>query len=137
MAFSEVTDDIEKQAPSLGEALSFTASADITAGQVVKLDGDQSVTPADTGGETAIGIATQTVATGDTLTVLGNSARVRYTAAGAVSAGDPLTVDATTNNGEVGTASTTGDSVIGYALESAGAQGDTFVGVVDRGGEIN
>jgi hypothetical protein len=137
MAFSEVTDDIEKQAPSLGEALSFVASADITAGQVVKLDGDQSVTPADTGGENAIGVATQTVASGDTLTVVGNSGRVRFTAAGAVSAGDPLTVDATTNNGEVGTASTTGDNIIGYALESAGSQGDTFIGVVDRGGEVN
>jgi len=137
MAFSEPTDDVEKMRPPKGEALSLNASNAVTGGQVVKVDGDQTCTPADTAGETAIGVATQTVASGDELTVIGNGARVLFTAAGAVSGGDKLTVDATTNNGEVNTANTTGDTIIGYALESAGAQGDTFVGVVDRGGEVN
>lgn len=136
MAFTEVNQDVEKMRPSEGEALSFTAGEEVIAGQVVKLTGDTSVAPADTAGEQAIGVVTQSVPSGDPCMVVGNSGRVLYTAAGSVSAGDPLTVDPTTNEGEVSTATTTGDKVIGYALESAGAQ-ETFRGVVDRGGEIN
>lgn len=137
MAFSEITNDIELQAPSKGEALGFNADNAVTAGQVVKMNSDQGVTPADTAGEAAIGVATQTVSSGDQVMVLGNSARVRLTAAGSISAGDPLTVDPTTNNGEVGTANTTGDNILGYALEATSAQGDTFLAVLDRGGEVN
>lgn len=137
MAFSEPNDDIEKQAPSLGEAHSFVADEAILAGQVVKLTSDNSVSVGDTAGEKAIGVAAQSVSSGDTLMVLGNSARVLFTAGESISVGDQLTVDPSTNSGEVQTANSTGDSIIGYALESASAQGDTFVGVVDRGGEVN
>jgi len=137
MAFTAPSEDIEKMRPPEGEAHSFTASAAITRGQVVKLDGDQSVTPANANGEATIGVAAQTVASGDELMVIGNGGRVLYTAAESVSAGDPLTPGTSTNNGEVQTANTTGDTVIGYALESASSQGTTFVGVVDRGGNIN
>jgi hypothetical protein len=137
MVFEAPQQDIEKMRPSEGEALSFTAGEDVTAGQVVKLTGDLSVAPADTGGEQAIGVATQTRASGEPIMVDGNSARVLFTAAGSISAGDALTVDATTEEGEVGTASTTGDRIIGYALESAGSEGETLRGVVDRGGEVN
>lgn len=137
MAFAEVTDDIELQAPPLGEAGNFEAGAAITAGQVVKVTADNEVQPADTAGETAFGVAAQTVEAGDMVMVIGGGGKVRYTAGSAVSAGDPLTADPSTNPGEVGTASATGDEIIGYALEAAGAQGDTFVGVVDRGGQIN
>ena len=137
MAFTEVSQDVEKMRPSEGEALSFTADADLTAGQVVKLTSDLSVQAVDTAGEEAIGVCTQTVPSGDPVMVVGNSGRVLMTAAGSVSAGDKLTPDPSTNNGEVNTATTTGDSIIGYALESAGSQGDTFRAVVDRGGEVN
>lgn len=138
MAFSEPNNDIEVMRPPEGAAYSFTASAAITAGQVVKLDGDLSVTPADSNGEVAIGVATQTVASGDQVYVAGNGARVRYTAGEAISANDPLTVNAGTNNGEVGTANSTGDHIVGYALDgTAASQGDTFEGIVDVGGEVN
>lgn len=138
MAFSEVTGTIEKQAPPPGAAYSFSASAAITAGQVVKLDGDQSVTPADTNGEAVIGVATQTVSSGDQVQVLGTGARVVFTASEGISAQDPLAVGTGTNNGEVQTANTSGDTIIGYALDgSAGSQGDTFVGVIDLGGDVN
>ena len=137
MVFEAPLQDIEKMRPSEGEALSFTTQEEVTAGQVVKLDGNLEVEPSDTGGETTIGVAVQSRASGEPIMVVGNSGRVLFTAAGSVSAGDPLTSDPSTNEGEVGTASSTGDSIIGYALESAGSQGDTFRGVVDRGGEIN
>lgn len=137
MAFEAPRDDIEIMRPPKGEANSFNADAAVVAGQVVKLTGDGSVSPADTAGELAKGVTTQTVAQGDDCTVIGNGARVRFTAAGAVSPGDPLTVDPTTNEGEVGVADTTDDYVVGYAHTGAGAQGDTFIGVVDPGGQIN
>jgi hypothetical protein len=137
MVFSAPNEDIEKMRPPEGEANSFNADAEVIAGQVVKMTGGGSVSPANTAGETAYGVSTQSVATGDDLTVLGSGARVLFTAAGAVSPGDPLTVDPTTNEGEVAPATTTGDYIVGYAHGSAGAQGDTFVGVVDRGGEVN
>ena len=137
MAFSAPSDDIERLGPDRGSAYGFTAGSAVTAGQVVKLDGDNSVAPADTAGETAIGVASQSVASGDQVQVTGSGARMLFTAGSAVSAGDPLTVDPSTNNGEVGTASTTGDSIVGYALEGASSQGDTFIGIVDLGGEIN
>jgi len=137
MAFEAPFNDIEIMRPSEGEAPSFNADAAITAGQVVKLTGDGSVSPADTAGEQAYGVALQSVASGDEVAVVGSSARVRFTAGSSVSAGDFLTVDPSTNNGEVGTAGTTGDYIIGVAHESAGSQGDTFVGVIDRGGQVN
>jgi hypothetical protein len=136
MAFTAPSQDIEKMRPSEGEALSFTAGEEVVAGQVVKLTGDLSVAPCDTAGESSIGVVTQSVPSGDTCMVVGNSGRVLFTAGSSVSAGDPLTVDPSTNEGEVGTANSTGDVIVGYALESAGAQ-ETLRGVVDRGGEVN
>jgi len=138
MAFSEVTETIELVGPDAGGALSGTASNAITAGQLVKLDGTDSFTPADTAGEAAIGVATQTVASGETVHVASIGSVVRFTAAGAVSAQDKLAADPTTNNGEVNTANTTGDFVVGVALDGgAGAQGDAFVGIVTLAGEVN
>jgi len=142
MAFTEPTNDIEVMRPPEGEAQGFNASSAVTAGQVVKLDGDNDCTPADTNGEVAYGVATQTVASGDLVQVNGSGARVRFTAGSNVDGsnitnGDPLTVDQGTNNGEVQVADSTGDHIIGYAQEGATSQGDVFIGVVDRGGEVN
>lgn len=137
MAYEAPFEDIEKMRPSEGEALSFTADVAVEAGQVVKLTGDLAVSPCDTDGEEAIGVATQSVAAGETVMVVGNSGRVMYTAGDAVGAGNALTSHgATGDEGTVAPATVTGDSIIGYALESAGA-GDVLVGVVDRGGEVN
>lgn len=138
MAYTEPSEDIEKMRPSEGEAHSLTAgTGGVQAGQVVKISGDTECVPSDTDGETAIGVSAQSVAAGDEAMVLGNSARVLFTAGAAVSAGDALTSHgATGEEGQVATADGTGDYIIGYALEGAGS-GDTLVGVVDRGGQVN
>jgi len=138
MAFTEVTNDIELMRPPEGTAHSFNADEDVIAGQVVKIGSDNGVEPSDTDGEQTIGVAAQTVSSGDTVMVLGAGARVRFTAGAAgVSAGDPLTSHgATGEEGEVDTASATGDWIIGKAHESAG-DGDTLVGTVVVGGQVN
>lgn len=137
MVYESPFEDIEKMRPSEGEALSFTAGAAVEAGQVVKVTGDTEVSPVDTDGEGGIGVAVQSAAAGDTVMVVGNSGRVLYTAGDTVSAGDPLTsYGGTGDEGTVAPAVTTGDSIVGYALEGAAADG-TLVGVVDRGGEVN
>ena len=138
MAFTEVLDDIELMRPPEGTAYSFEAGEDVIAGQVVKVGGDNSVQPSDTDGEQVIGVAAQTVSAGDTVMVLGHGARVRFTAGAAVSAGDYLTSHGGTGEeGEVTTGDETGDYLIGLAHEAAGSQGDTFVGTVVAGGQVN
>jgi hypothetical protein len=138
MAYSEPLDDIEKMRPPEGEVHSLTAATGgVTAGQVVKLSGDSVGTPSDTDGEETYAVAAQTVAGGELFTALGNGGKVLYTAGETIAAGDALTSHgATGEEGQVATAAS-GDRIIGYAQESAGSQGDTFVGVVDRGGEVN
>lgn len=137
MAFTEVTDDIELMRPPEGTALSFNADEDVLAGQVVKIGSDNGVEPSDTDGEAVIGVAAQGVSSGDQVMVLGPGARVRFTAGESITAGDRLASHgATGEEGQVATAAT-GDEVIGVALEGASAQGDTFAGVVETGGQVN
>jgi len=137
MVYSAPFDDVERQAPSPGEALGFTANGAIEAGQVVSLVGDQTVSASTTDGEVCIGVATQSVADGDEVMVVGNSGRVLVTGgASGISAGDELaSYGGTGDDGTVNTAAS-GDYIVGYALESGGA-GDTLVAVVDRGGQVN
>ena len=137
MVYSAPFDDVERQAPSPGEALGFTANGAIEAGQVVTLVGDQTVSASTTDGEVCIGVATQSVADGDEVMVVGNSGRVLVTGgASGISAGDELaSYGGTGDDGTVNTAAS-GDYIVGYALESGGA-GDTLVAVVDRGGQVN
>lgn len=139
MAFSEPTDDIELMRPPEGEAHSLNADEDVIRGQVVKVGSDNSCEPSDTDGEGTFGVAAQTVSSGDELMVLGNGARVQFTAgSGTISAGDPLTSHGGTGEeGQVDTASATGDSIIGYTYQASGSQGDLITGVIDRGGEVN
>ena|SRR6056297_1183516 len=137
MVYEPPFDDVERQAPSPGEALGFTANGAIEAGQVVSLVGDQTVSASTTDGEVCIGVATQSVADGDEVMVVGNSGRVLVTGgASGISAGDELaSYGGTGDDGTVNTAAS-GDYIVGYALESGGA-GDTLVAVVDRGGQVN
>jgi len=137
MAFTEVTNDIELMRPPEGTAYSFNADEDVIAGQAVKVGSDNGVEPSDTDGEQVIGVAAQTVSSGDTVMVLGAGARVRFTAGASVSAGDYLTSHgATGEEGEVTTADATGDYLVGLAHEGA-SDGDTFVGTVVVGGQVN
>jgi len=139
MAFSAPNDDIERMRPPEGTALSFTASAAITAGQVVYVSGDNTVAPSSTDGEAVVGIAAQTVASGEEVMVIGSGGRVLFTSgSGGVRAGDVLASHGATGDpGQVDTAGT-GDYIVGYTLEAdGGSQGTTCVGVVDISGQVN
>lgn len=136
MAFSEVTDDIELMRPPEGTAYAFNADEDILAGQVVKVGSDGGVEPSDTDGEQCIGVAAQGVSAGDQVMVVGEGGRVRFTAGAAVTAGTQVASHgATGEEGEVADAAT-GDFAIGIAHE-AGTDGNTFVGTVVLGGQVN
>jgi len=138
MAYSVPNEDIEKMRPPEGTALSLTAgTGGVEAGQVVTVSGNNEASPSDTDGEAVIGVSAQSVADGDEAMVLGSGARVLFTAGESISAGDNLASHgATGEEGQVATAAS-GDYVVGYALEGAGSQGDTFVGVIDTGGQVN
>lgn len=137
MAFTEVTNDIEKIGPDKGGARGFTAGEDVIAGQVVKLNSDDSVQPSDTDGEETYGVVTQTVSSGDEVQVAGPGTVVRFTAGEAVSTGVITSDGGTGEEGQVADADTTGDHVLGIAFQSAGGQGDTLLGIVLPGGQIN
>lgn len=138
MVFSEVTNDIEIMRPPEGTAYAFNADAAIKAGQVVKVTSDNGVSPSNTDGEQAIGVAAQSVSAGDQVMVLGEGARVRFTAGAAVTAGTQVTSHGGT--GDDGTvadaAAAAGDYAIGIAHEAA-SSGNTFIGTVVLGGQVN
>jgi len=137
MAYSEITEDIEKVDAARGGVLSMEAGEDVIAGQVVKAGGDNTVQPTDTDGENVIGVATQNVSAGDAVTVLSNSTVARVRAGASVSANDPVTAHgATGEEGEVATADATGDFILGVATESIG-NGNVGQIIVDLGGEVN
>jgi len=138
MAYTAPTEDIEKMRPPEGTALSLTAgTGGVEAGQVVTVSGNNEASPSDTDGEAVIGVSAQSVADGDEAMVLGSGARVLFTAGESITAGDNLASHgATGEEGQVATAAS-GDYIVGYALEGAGSQGDTFVGVIDTGGQVN
>lgn len=137
MAFSAPGDDILKVGDN---TTTYTAGEDVTAGQVVKVNGDSTVVPSDTDGEVAHGVAVQTVASGaGEVAVAQTGTEVLLTAgSGTVSAGNKLrSFGNTSDEGTVEVASTTGDFIVGYAREGAGSPGNTFVGLIDLGGEVN
>jgi hypothetical protein len=137
MAFSDPNEQIVVEGDNL---VPFTANEDVIAGQVVKIAGaDVGVQPTDTAGETVIGVATQTVSSGGTVTVALPGCEVKFTAGtSTISRGDPLASHGTNNNeGEVDTASDTGDEIVGYAYEGSSSAGDLVRGLVELGGQIN
>jgi len=136
MAFSEPEADIVEYGDAL---LPFNADEAVLRGQVVKVGGNIGVEPSDTDGEVTHGVAVQSVSSGDQVTVAMSGCEVDATAgSGSISAGDPLTSHGGTGEeGQVDTASATGDSIIGYALEGSSAQGDLVRMYIDAGGEVN
>lgn len=136
MAFTDPGTDIVEEGDDLA---TFVANEDVIRGQVVKVAGENlGVQPADTGGEQALGVAVQTKSSGEQVAVALPGTEVKFTAAGSgISRMNPLTVDPTTNEGEVNNASTTGDWVIGVAYEGAGAQGDLVHGRIELAGQVN
>lgn len=137
MVFQEPSQDIELlDQRTNAAAYSFNADEDVVAGQAVKVGSDNGVEPSDTDGEQCVGIATQTRSQGDQVQVAGPGTRVRFSAGGSVSAGSQVASHgATGEEGEVADAAT-GDYAIGQAFESA-TDGNTFVGMVVIGGQVN
>lgn len=103
-----------------GAILHFNAAEDVQQGQVVKADSDaasRGVEPADTAGESALGVALYTRSSGSEVAVAMAGTVVRAVSnTGSISSGDFVAVDPTTNEGELASA-TSGDNYVGYALQ--------------------
>lgn len=97
-----------------GQALVATASAAITAGQVVEVSGNDTVAPAGADSAKWLGVAAFNAVAGDRLTVHCGGTQAPI-AAGAVTAGDTVAVAA---DGKVATAAGT-EAAVGIALTTA------------------
>lgn len=97
-----------------GEAITYSVSADVAAGQVVELTGDRTVAPAAADSARVVGVAAFDAKVGDHVTVHAGGVQRPY-AAGDIAAGDQVAAAA---DGKV---STIGDAanVLGIALAGA------------------
>lgn len=139
MAFSAPSEDIVPEGDDLRGAI---AAEDVIRGQIVKITEagfPPRVEPSDADGEDVYGIVTQTVSSGETCTVATEGTEANFTAGtGTVSAGDYLTSHGGTGEeGQVDTASATGDSLVGVAYQASSSQGDLVKGLLTLGGEVN
>jgi len=108
-----------------GDAITRSASATITAGQVVLVSGSGTVAPATAGVATWLGVAGFDASSGDTVTIFCSGVQ-RITASGTVTAGDLVVTAA---SGQVATAAavttptaadvTTSRAIVGLALTTA------------------
>lgn len=106
----------------------FEANEDVTQGQVVKLDTDNSgrtVEPSDSDGEQAIGVALHDESSGSQVAVATEGAVVRgVSGTGSISSGDYLATHGSSGDeGEVDSAAS-GDAIVGYALEDDTGTGE-------------
>jgi predicted RecA/RadA family phage recombinase len=109
-----------------GQAITLTASAAVTGGQLVEITTDKSIQPAGAASAKVIGVALYDGNVGDLIAV--QSAGVqRLTASGAIAAGDSIQAAA---NGQVATVSST-NPVIGIAIAAA-ASGATALVKLNR-----
>lgn len=120
MTFVSYTDQVVEHAGE-NSVLSFEAAEDILQGQLLELDTDSSgrtVEPSDADGGAAIGFAEYTVSSGDMVSVAVAGSIVRaVSGTGSISSGDPVSAEGSTGEeGEV-QAATSGDWIIGTALE--------------------
>lgn len=101
-----------------GAAVTYSVSADVTAGQVVELTGDRTVAPAAADSARVVGVAAFDAKVGDHVTVEDGGVQRPY-ASGAIAAGDLVAAAA---DGKVAAA---GEAVntLGIALAAA-ADGD-------------
>lgn len=104
----------------------FVVNSDVSRGQLVKITGaDREVAPSDTDGEDCIGFAEYDASSGESVSVAMDTCVVRaVTGTGTISRGDPVTSHGGTgDNGDLQTASS-GDMVVGYALNADGTAGN-------------
>ena len=112
----------------------FIANGSINAGDLVELSGDNDVQQASTDGADGIGVAMYDAADNEAVTVAMTGAQVRVNSSG-LSAGDLVTSNGGTSAGQVATAGTTGDEVVGKCLISTSS--NEAVIEIDLGGQIN
>lgn len=104
-----------------GNAVTFTADADVTGGRVVEVSGDHEVRTSAADSAKAFGIAGFDVKAGESVTVFVGGIQ-RPTAGGVIAAGDRVTTNAA---GKVVTLGS-GTNPIGLALQAATADGDVI-----------
>jgi len=123
-----------------GKQIPLKAGADITAGQVVELTGDETVGPTEGASSKVIGVALVDAKAGEKVTVVTEGV-VEVIAAGAISAGTkvvsaiggkvaaytPYDVPATFADTDVEKAVAEATKIIGIALTSASADGDKIL----------
>lgn len=106
-----------------GEAVTFTASADVIGGRLVAVTGPRTVGPAGADSAAVVGVASVDAVSGETLTVFTRAGGVhRLTASGAIAAGAKVSSAAT---GKIQTVGET-ENPIGMALEPAAANDDVI-----------
>ena len=104
-----------------GSIVSFNAGAAITRGQLVRITGSMTVSPAAAATDPVIGVAVTSASANQQVSVIIGCPIVWVTAGGAVSAGAVVGSDASARAVAVATA---GNRALGYALEAASAAGD-------------
>ena len=109
-----------------GEAVTFTASADVTGGRLVAVTGDRTVGPAGADSAAVVGVAGFDAKSGERVTVFTRAGGVhKLTASGAIAAG------AKVSSAAAGAIQTVGATTnpIGLALEAA-AEADDVIDVL-------
>lgn len=106
-----------------GQAVTFTASADVTGGRLVAITGNRTVGPAGADSAAVVGVAGFDALSGERVTVFTRAGGVQQlVASGAIAAGAKVSAAAT------GKIQTVGSTVnpIGLALEPAAADNDVI-----------
>jgi len=110
------------------------ANGSISQGDHVDLTGDDQVEANDTSNTAGYGVALYAAESGEAVAVATVGAKVKVNSTG-VSAGDFVTSNGGTTAGQVQTASTTGDEILGKAL--TGTASGTCEIMITLGGEVN
>lgn len=106
-----------------GQAVTFTASADVTGGRLVAVTGNRTVGPAGADSAAVVGVASRDAKTGERVTVFTRAGGVHpLTASGAVVAGVKVS---SATAGKIQTIGST-TNPIGIALEAAAADNDVI-----------
>lgn len=106
-----------------GQAVTFTASADVTGGRLVEVTGNRTVGPAGADSADVVGVAGFDAKTGDAVTVYTRAGGVHpLTASGAIVAGAKVSSAA---DGKIQTVGTT-ENPVGLALEAAATDNDVI-----------
>jgi len=110
------------------------ANGSISQSDLVELTGDDQVEAASTTGADGYGVAMYDASSGDAVAVATVGAKVVVNSTG-VSAGDLVTSNGGNTAGQVQTANSTGDEIVGRAL--TGTSNGTCEVLLAMGGEIN